>query len=679
MDPVRDLLARLGQTQGDTYAQAALTAEFLLMTRPEEEQEPLRSALDAAAVLRWFNANLVAQLLLIPNTEAEIRFHSLKSLSFVEPYEARNETTCVIQRQCRLGWRKQLAHQEPDRFRMLSARAADCLAGDQTNGGRIECIYHLLCGDPDRGAAELERLEREWSASARQDESDALAKVLQELEDTRLVNGRARARCLLAIAWSHYARGEVTKLNEIAADVLQLAQKCGDKSAEADARRVEGDALQRRGKLGEAQVAYNEHLAIYHHLADNHPSDAGWQRALAVAYSKVGDILQAQGKLAEAQVAFEKDLSIGRRLAERDPDNANWQWDLAAAYSKVGDVLQAQGQPAEAQPFFEEYLAMSRRLVSEYPRNAGFRHDLVVAESRMCDILQAQKKLAVALLAVAAALENSRQLVEQDANNTAWQRDLARIHWQAAGLLFSCGFPEDAKEYQSRAVQIRQLVALREPGDARSQREVLSALGSFFPPDERYGRFLFKDLIESQVNSVVGNLGKPRPGNRASSFVVGGPPASLFICYSSKDIEWRTLLEPTLRALKQDGYIYTWYDRMVDAGKDWNQEIQDHLDNAEIILCLVSTDFRVAPYIQENELPKALERQRIGKARVVPLVVRSCNFETTDLYPFQTATGDTRPLKDWVDSDVACARIELQLRNVFREIRGLPKVEIPPL
>jgi hypothetical protein len=133
MDPIQDLLARLGETQGNTFAQAALTAEFLLMTRPGLEQEPLRAALDAAAVLRWFDSNLLAQLLAIPNTEAEIRFDSLRTLSFVEPHEARNETAFTIQRNCRRGRREELAHQKPERFRVLSARAAECFASDQTD------------------------------------------------------------------------------------------------------------------------------------------------------------------------------------------------------------------------------------------------------------------------------------------------------------------------------------------------------------------------------------------------------------------------------------------------------------------------------------------------------------------------------------------------------------------
>jgi tetratricopeptide (TPR) repeat protein len=524
----------------------------------------------------------------------------------------------------------------------------------------------------------LERLGREWSASARPDECDALAKVLQELEDTRLLEGRARARCLLAIAWPRCTRGEVSQLDEIAAEALRLAQESGDRSAEADARCLAGDALQAHGKLAEAQAVYDEHLAIFQRLTDEDPSNAGWQRALAVAHSRVGDVLQAQGKLPEAQAAFERDLVISKRLAEQDPNNAGWQWELAVAHNRVGDVLQAQGKLAEAQPLFEKYLSTSRRLAAEYPSNVGYRHDLIVAQSRMGEILQAQEKLAAALLAVAAALENSRQLVEQDASNTAWQRDLARIHSQASGLFLICGFVEDAKEYQSRAVQIRQLVALREPGNARFQRDVLSALSSFFSSDEHYGRFALRDLADSQMQSVVHNLDQLRSPNAAPPVSANErpKPATLFICYSSVDNEWRVLLQPTLDLLKRDGFINFWYDRMVDAGKNWDEEIQKQLDGSEIVLCLVSREFLAAPYIQEIELPKALDRHEAGKARLIPLIVRSCNWAHSPLYALQTATGDKRPLKGREDLDEAYVRIELELQNIWRELRGLPKERV---
>jgi hypothetical protein len=85
-DPVHQFLQSLEETRGDTRAQAALTAEFLLMTRSEAEWEPLRDALDAATVLRWFDDDLLGQVLEIPTEEARRRSEVLNTFSFVERF-----------------------------------------------------------------------------------------------------------------------------------------------------------------------------------------------------------------------------------------------------------------------------------------------------------------------------------------------------------------------------------------------------------------------------------------------------------------------------------------------------------------------------------------------------------------------------------------------------------------
>jgi Flp pilus assembly protein TadD len=43
-------------------------------------------------------------------------------------------------------------------------------------------------------------------------------------------------------------------------------------------------------------------------LAEQDPSNAGWQRDLAVSHSQVGRVLEAQGKLAEALAAHSEEL-----------------------------------------------------------------------------------------------------------------------------------------------------------------------------------------------------------------------------------------------------------------------------------------------------------------------------------------------------------------------------------
>jgi Flp pilus assembly protein TadD len=98
-----------------------------------------------------------------------------------------------------------------------------------------------------------------------------------------------------------------------------------------------GGVLESQGKLSEAQAAFGEYQAIIRRLAEQDPSNAGWQRDLAVAHSRVGGVLEVarQAERGPGGV-WGGSLKIIRRLAEQDPSNAGWQRDLAVAHSRVG-------------------------------------------------------------------------------------------------------------------------------------------------------------------------------------------------------------------------------------------------------------------------------------------------------------------------------------------------------
>src|SRR5215470_17500077 len=266
MDLIHDLIQSLEQTQGDTRAQSALSAEFLLMAHWKEKYELQRPAMDAAAVLRWFDANLLARVLDISNADAQARFEALRALPVIESRSARGPASYNVQQLTRLGWRNRLAIGNPVRFRTLSANAAGCFANDVTYPGRIEWIYHLLCADPERGATALQELV-DWNYQSQYEDRSALIAGLQEIEESNFVRGRARAWTLLAIAWARVARDETAELADLGKLALSVALASED------------------------------------------------QRAIVLSHSLLGEVLQSQGNLAKALVSFRAALKVGRRVA----------------------------------------------------------------------------------------------------------------------------------------------------------------------------------------------------------------------------------------------------------------------------------------------------------------------------------------------------------------------------
>src|SRR5690348_2719949 len=65
----------------------------------------------------------------------------------------------------------------------------------------------------------------------------------------------------------------------------------------------------------------------------------------------------------------------------------------------------------------------------------------------------------------------------------------------------------------------------------------------------------------------------------------------LFYSYSHKDEELRKELEKHLSILRRKGVIAEWHDRKIEAGVEWRTAIDDNLNNADVILLLISPDF----------------------------------------------------------------------------------------
>jgi tetratricopeptide (TPR) repeat protein len=421
-DLITDFIERLTKAKDDQHALSVLSAEFALATRPQSVQKSLGTALDAAAVLHWFDERFLAQILDIPEDKAWECFEGLCALPFIESYRRGEDHLRNVHESTRLAWRKKLAHVQPEYFAHLSKKAALCFAGDISLGSKVEWIYHLLCGDPERGVTELQLLDRTWSNGLRPEDRYSMTAVLRELEDTQLVQGRARVWVLLVLAWAGVARGEVTQMREVATTILDLAQAVKDLSAESEAQCLVGDVFKSQEKLEAARAAYRKHLTITQLLAKQDPKNANLQRDLAVGRTKFGDVLLAEGWLEPALLAYKESVSIFWQLFHQHPSHAGWLWEFAVTQRRIADVLQAQGELEAALEAYEESLNVLRGLVNQDPSNASLQRLLAVTQRKVGDVREAQGELGPALAIYEESLEVFRRVVDQD---PSFQQDLA--------------------------------------------------------------------------------------------------------------------------------------------------------------------------------------------------------------------------------------------------------------
>jgi len=149
-------------------------------------------------------------------------------------------------------------------------------------------------------------------------------------------------------------------------------------------------------------------------------------------------------------------------------------------------------------------------------------------------------------------------------------------------------------------------------------------------------------------------------------------PVNLFYSYSHEDEELRKELVKHLTSLKRQGVLEPWHDRDIEAGAEWNREIERHLNEAQIILLLISSDFIESPFCWDQEMTRAMERHEASEAVVIPIILRSCDWKGSPFGKLQGLPKDMKPVNEWPDRDQAFANIAQGIRKVAEKLAQHP-------
>ena len=144
---------------------------------------------------------------------------------------------------------------------------------------------------------------------------------------------------------------------------------------------------------------------------------------------------------------------------------------------------------------------------------------------------------------------------------------------------------------------------------------------------------------------------------------------ALFYSYCHRDENLRDELEKHLSILQRQGHIDQWHDRRIGAGEEWKGSIDEHLKNADLILLLISSDFLASDYCYDVELDLAMKRHEATEAKVIPVFLRSCDWEGSRFANLQGLPVDARPVTAWPDRDEAFTMIAKGIRQAVIKIR----------
>jgi hypothetical protein len=130
-------------------------------------------------------------------------------------------------------------------------------------------------------------------------------------------------------------------------------------------------------------------------------------------------------------------------------------------------------------------------------------------------------------------------------------------------------------------------------------------------------------------------------------------PVSVFLSSLDEDEPLLRRLETHLSVLKREGVISTWSNRQIVAGTDRSWQIDQRLEQASLILLLVSADFLASDYCYEREMQRALQRHEAGQALLIPIIIRPCDWKHAPFAHMQVLPTTAKAITMWENLDAA--------------------------
>jgi tetratricopeptide (TPR) repeat protein len=159
-------------------------------------------------------------------------------------------------------------------------------------------------------------------------------------------------------------------------------------------------------------------------------------------------------------------------------------------------------------------------------------------------------------------------------------------------------------------------------------------------------------------------------------------PCRIFISYSHEDEVWKDRLVSHLDVLAGEG-LEVWDDRRVAAGDDWLPEIQRAIAGCDVAVLLISRYFLTSKFIRGQEIPPLLQRRQTQGVRVIPLIIRPCQWERLGwLNQIQARPTDGKALlgMDEHQKELALSELTGEIADLapLVALPAIPTAETPP-
>lgn len=150
-------------------------------------------------------------------------------------------------------------------------------------------------------------------------------------------------------------------------------------------------------------------------------------------------------------------------------------------------------------------------------------------------------------------------------------------------------------------------------------------------------------------------------------------PLKCFYSYSHQDRESRKKLSDYLAPLRQKNKIVEWYDRDIEPGTNWNNEINDKINSADLIFFLISAEFLASEYSFSVEVELAFNRLKNKGVKIVPILIKPCLWDQSRFSELQIIPRDAKPISSWTSPEDAYYQVAEEVKNLINAILANPQ------
>ena len=145
----------------------------------------------------------------------------------------------------------------------------------------------------------------------------------------------------------------------------------------------------------------------------------------------------------------------------------------------------------------------------------------------------------------------------------------------------------------------------------------------------------------------------------------------LFYCYSHRDSKHRTEMEKSLTLLRdQDHILKDWSDRQILSGQHISKKIQEKMNDTDIFVFLLSSDFIASAECQKEWLRARELANKRPAIVLLPIILSNCSWkDMDDMSQLKAIPEDGKPITNFKNKSTAWQQVYDGLRDLIEQLR----------